>query len=142
MRRRPAFSFVNHRRHDLSAFFFFFFDVDSLLSSSSHSVPVSVGVCVSSCGLFVWCMPIFHLCFMSLIIQVLMIPRKFDSVKAQGVGSPLHLHLSAHAASDERDLLKHFRDFLEKCLSIDPATRLQPEHALSHPFLAMTKTRQ
>jgi serine/threonine protein kinase len=31
--------------------------------------------------------------------------------------------------------LQKFRDFLEKCLTLNPKDRLKPQEALEHPFL-------
>jgi len=38
---------------------------------------------------------------------------------------------------DSQDTLKSFSDFLEKCLVIDPVSRMTVEEAVSHPFLGL-----
>jgi len=37
---------------------------------------------------------------------------------------------------EEQKYFAHFRDFLEKCLALDPKNRITPEEALAHPFLS------
>ena len=42
---------------------------------------------------------------------------------------------SVQMKEDERKLLTSFVDLLDKCLSLDPARRLTPKEALTHPFI-------
>lgn len=42
---------------------------------------------------------------------------------------------SAQMKDDESKLLTSFVDLLDKCLALDPARRITPKEALTHPFL-------
>ncbi|CCG84087.1 protein of unknown function [Taphrina deformans PYCC 5710] len=47
--------------------------------------------------------------------------------------------LMAGAGPEERGLLVHFIDLLERCTELDASRRLNPTDALKHPFLARTR---
>ena len=36
---------------------------------------------------------------------------------------------------EQQKLVGQLKDFLEKCLALDPKNRISPEEALMHPFL-------
>lgn len=42
---------------------------------------------------------------------------------------------ASRMAEDELKNVTHFVDFLEKCLNLEPAKRMTPKEALSHPFI-------
>jgi serine/threonine-protein kinase PRP4 len=41
----------------------------------------------------------------------------------------------ARLSDEETNVLLHFVDLLDKCLSLDPARRITPREALAHPFI-------
>lgn len=48
---------------------------------------------------------------------------------------------AARLGEEETNVLLHFVDLLDKCLSLDPARRITPREALAHPFIrGSTKT--
>lgn len=42
---------------------------------------------------------------------------------------------SVKLKDDESKILMAFTDLLDKCLALDPARRITPKEALSHPFI-------
>lgn len=42
---------------------------------------------------------------------------------------------SAKVNDEENKMLVAFIDLLDKCLSLDPARRINPREALAHPFI-------
>ena len=45
--------------------------------------------------------------------------------------------MKAASASENKDTVRSFADFLEKCFMLDPDKRLTPQDALRNPFLAL-----
>jgi serine/threonine-protein kinase PRP4 len=43
--------------------------------------------------------------------------------------------LKKYGKTDNMKELQNFRDFLERCLALNPKDRITPQEAIEHPFL-------
>ncbi len=65
---------------------------------------------------------------------------KKDYIKEMELSQPtkdLYLMLKSANFNEDEKALSLFKDFLEKCLSVDPLKRWDARKALCHPFLAI-----